>query len=41
LAQSKTELPQTNEQRGSNLVLVGLALLGSLIGLAGWKKREH
>ncbi|MCT4488342.1 mucin-binding protein [Levilactobacillus parabrevis] len=41
LAQSKTELPQTNEQRGSSLALVGLALLGSLIGLAGWKKREH
>jgi len=41
LAQSKTELPQTNEQRGSSLALVGLALLGSLVGLAGWKKREH
>lgn len=41
LAQSKTELPQTNERRGSGLALVGLALLGSLVGLAGWKKREH
>ncbi|WP_407886686.1 mucin-binding protein [Levilactobacillus sp. N40-8-2] len=41
LAQSKTTLPQTNEQRGNSLALVGLALLGSLVGLAGWKKREH
>ncbi|WP_061775721.1 mucin-binding protein [Levilactobacillus senmaizukei] len=41
LAQGKAELPQTNEQWGSSLALVGLALLGSLVGLAGWKKREH
>ncbi|MFD1548887.1 mucin-binding protein [Levilactobacillus fuyuanensis] len=41
LAQSKTELPQTNEQRRSKLAITGLALLGSLVGLAGWKKRER
>ncbi|MFC6180237.1 MucBP domain-containing protein [Lactiplantibacillus daowaiensis] len=37
--QATTELPQTKEQASSPFW--GLALLGSLLGLAGWRKRTH
>ncbi|UIF28210.1 LPXTG cell wall anchor domain-containing protein [Levilactobacillus brevis] len=40
---TKTErqtLPQTNERQGNMLAIVGLALLGAVAGVFGWKKRE-
>lgn len=34
------QLPQTNEQANNGLAVVGLALLGALAGVFGWKKRQ-
>lgn len=38
---TSTVLPQTNDQQNHSLAIVGLALLGTLVGVFGWKKREH
>ncbi|MGY5340046.1 LPXTG cell wall anchor domain-containing protein [Levilactobacillus spicheri] len=35
------QLPQTNEQANNGLAVVGLALLGALAGVFGWKKRRN
>lgn len=35
------QLPQTNEQTNNGLAVVGLALLGALAGVFGWKKRRN
>lgn len=41
-AKAETQtLPQTNEQSTNRLAVIGLALLGTTLGVLGLKKREH